>query len=80
MMSISQHSQSATHVESATTSHDSRKDIALTRRQVEIAGNEVLFATSTRTIGEVCRTTDKAQAACAAEGLNQIARQQVSVY
>ena len=63
-----------------TMSHDSPKDIALTRRQVEIVVHEILFATSTRTLGEACKTIDKAQHACASERLNHIARQQVNVY
>ena len=63
-----------------TMSHDSPKDIALTRRQLEIVVREIRLTTSTRTLGEACKTIDQAQLACATERLNHIARQQVSVY
>ena len=51
------------YIHMLTMSHDSPKDIALTRRQVEIVGNAVPFATLTRTLGEACRTTNKSQPA-----------------
>ena len=68
------------YIDMLTMSHDSPKDIAVTRCQVKIAGNRIPFVTSTWTLGEVCKTIDKAQPVCGIEILNQIAHQQVSVH